>query len=194
MSFIFAPRVAIPFDPMSRVPKPFCGWEPWGPHLRDPKGKGPPGELQRQETLTAPQGPAVTAEPGWSAVTALLPSPVPPLRGNFSLLAVIARALPHTAVQIPHRPACAIALTRPAWTTALEPHSQCLRALGHNDNTEQKQKVNWTKGELWLLCWPRLLPHCQFVPSTCFLLCVLLGRNSAFTMWSLQFLNKWIKN
>lgn len=151
MSFIFATRVAIPFDPTSHVPKFFCGWEPWGTHLGDPKGKGPPGAFRRQETQTAPQGPAVTAEPGWSAVTAPLTS----LGGNFSLLACdsqgsasCSRGPPSQTCPCPCPASPRLDHSGGAtflMLASLEP------LLFHK---EQKQKVNWTKGKLWLLCWP----------------------------------------
>lgn len=168
MSFIFATRVAIPFDPTSHVPKSFCGWEPWGTHLRDPKGKGPPGEFQRQETLTAPQGPAVTAEPGWSAVTAPLTSPVPSLSGNFSLLACDCQGSASCSRELPHRPVYALALLLPGWTTVGEPHSRCLRALSHcySIRTKPKSKLDKRKTVIALLTLAVISwSLCQFVLS-----------------------------
>ena len=98
MSFIFATRVAIPLDPLSHVPRSLCGWEPGDTHLRDPKGKGPPEAFQRQETLTAPQGPAITAEAGvvWSDRSAPFPGD-PPSTTISAALSITARAAPCTA-------------------------------------------------------------------------------------------------
>lgn len=171
MSFIFATRVAIPFDPTSHVPKSFCGWEPWGTHLRDPKGKGPPGEFQRQETLTAPQGPAVTAEPGWSALTAPLTSPVPSLSGNFSLLACDCQG----SATCSRGPAHAAALLLPGWTTVGEPRSQCLWAFSHcySTRTKTESRLDKRKTVIALLTLAVIsCSLCQFVLSTYFLLCV----------------------
>lgn len=103
MSFIFATRVAIPLDPVSHVPKSLCGWEPWDTHLRDPEGKGPPGEFQRQEILTAPQGPVVTAEAG--VVCSDRSSRFPGdsrWREISDALPVTARSLPYTAAWSSH--------------------------------------------------------------------------------------------
>lgn len=152
MSFIFATRVAIPFDPTSHVPQSFCGWEPWGAHLGEPKGKGPPGAFQRQEALTAPQGPAVTAEPGWSAVTALLTSQSPPLwqfqppcpwlpglclMQRWSSLTDLPMPLPCLSQAGPQQGSHIPYACKPRATAVLQ---------------EQKQKLNCTK--LWLLCRP----------------------------------------
>lgn len=169
MSFIFATRVAIPFDPTSHVPKSFCGWEPWGAHLRDPKGTGPPGEFQRQETLTAPQGPAVTAEPGWSAVTAL--PQCPPSVAIPASLPVTEGSASHSS-GAPHRPARAIALLLPGWTTAGELHSRCLSHC-YPTRTKTESKLEKRKTVIALLTLAVISSSlCQFVPSIYFLLYV----------------------
>lgn len=160
MSFIFATRVAIPLDPMSHVPKSLCGWEPWDTHLRDPKGKGPPGEFQRQETLTAPQGTIITAEAGvvCSDHSVLFRSdkrPPPPLPWQFQPCCLSLPGL-HLAQQSgAPTPSCLhspITLFCPGLTPVGEPYFNCLRALTTAILHEQKEKINWRKGKVWLLC------------------------------------------
>lgn len=99
--------------------------------------------------------------------------PVPPSVAIPASLPVIARALPHAALELPHRPAHAIALPVPGWTTAGEPHSLCLQASSHCCSTRTKTESKLHKTVIAL---PTLAviscSLCQFVPSIYFLLCV----------------------
>lgn len=183
MSFIFATRVAIPLDPMSHVPKSLCGWEPWDTHLRDPKGKGPPGEFQRQETLTAPQGTIITAEAGvvCSDHSVLFRSdkrpPPPPPMAISAVLPVTARASSCTAEWSSHTimPAQSHHPILPRFNPSRGAIFQLLASLDHCYSTWTKRKNKLEKGKsvITLLTIAVISCHlCQFVPSFYFLLCV----------------------
>lgn len=171
MSFIFATRVAIPLDPMSRVPRSLCGWEPWDTHLGDPKGKGPPGQFQRQEALTAPQGPTVTAEAGVVCSDRSAQFPGDPPQWQFQPPCLSLPGLRLAWRSRAPRPSCLhspIALFYPGLTPVWEPHFSCLQASSHCYSTRTKRKKKLEKGKSVLTLLTIAVISCclcQFVPS-----------------------------